>query len=220
MHASDLENARYNMVEQQVRPCEIIDERVLETLRTVPRENFVPEQYQGLAFADIHVPLADGSVMMKPMQEGFMLQALNIQKGERVLEIGTGSGFITACLVKLGGNVTSYEIDEEISKQAAERLHQQGIDGVTLVTGDIFDADLAEGSFDVIAVTGSLPTISEKLESLLVLGGRMFVIKGSEPAMCASIISRDGSGQLAKQKLCETVIPPLQNAPQAEGFTF
>lgn len=220
MLASDVENARYNMVEQQIRPCEVIDERVLETLRTVPRENFVPEQYKGLAFADIHVPLSDGSVMMKPMQEGFMLQALNIQEGERVLEIGTGSGFITACLVKLGGNVTSYEIDEELSKQAADRLQQQNINGVTLVTGDIFNSEINDEKFDVIAVTGSMPAPSDKLESLLVPGGRMFVIKGSEPAMCASLISRDDGGQLAKKKLCETVLPPLQNAPQAKQFTF
>ena len=126
MHAFDTEDARFNMIEQQIRPCEVIDERVLETLRSVPREHFVPEAYRPVAFADTHVPLSDGGVMMKPIQEGLMLQALAIQPGERVLEVGTGSGFVTACLRHLGGKVTSIEIDPQISASAGGRLAELG----------------------------------------------------------------------------------------------
>lgn len=220
MHANEVENARFNMIEQQIRPCEVIDERVLEALKNVPREHFVPEQYVGLAFADIHVPLAAETVMMKPVQEGVMLQALDVQPGEKVLEVGTGSGFITACLAELGGDVTSYEIDPELSAQAQKNLQQAGKGESTLVVGDVFAADLPANSFDVIAVTGSCPKDSEALEQLLKSGGRMFIIKGEEPAMCATLISRESDGQLTRVGLCETVLPALHNAPKPEKFSF
>lgn len=220
MSAKNMENARFNMIEQQIRPCEVIDERVLNALKTVPREAFVGDDYQGLAFADIHVPLSDEDVMMKPMQEGVMLQALDIKKGDRVLEVGTGSGFITACLLTLGGKVTSYEIDEKLSAAAGERLQSLGLGDANLVTGDIFDADLPAGSFDAIAVTGSMPTGSERLEHLLAPGGRLFVIKGEEPVMCATLVSRSHEGDLFRKELCETLLPPLHNAPQPDHFKF
>jgi protein-L-isoaspartate(D-aspartate) O-methyltransferase len=215
-----MENARYNMIEQQIRPCEVIDERVLNTLKTVPREAFVGDEYTGLAFADIHVPLGNDKVMMKPMQEGVMLQALDVHEGDRVLEVGTGSGFVTACLTTLGGNVTSYEIDEALSAAAGQRLEALNLAGADLVVGDIFDAELPEGSFDVIAVTGSMPAGADRLEGLLAPGGRMFVIKGEEPVMCATLVSRSEDGELSRKGLCETLLPPLQNAPQPEHFQF
>lgn len=220
MSASATENARFNMIEQQIRPCEVIDERVLKALKTVPREAFVGDAYQGLAFADIHVPLGGNSVMMKPVQEGIMLQALNIQEGDRVLEVGTGSGFISACILELGGKLTSFEIDAELSAAAAQRLAALGYEGADLRVGDIFDAQLADGSFDAIAVTGSMPTGAERLESLLAPGGRLFVIKGEQPVMCATLVSRSEKGELAREGLCETLLPALQNAPQPERFQF
>lgn len=220
MFATDTENARSNMIEQQIRPCEVIDERVLQTLRNVPRENFVPEQYRNLAFADIHVPLNAHSVMMKPLQEGAMLQALDIQPGDRVLEIGTGSGFVTACLRELGGEVTSYEIDAELSARAGEALHALSMDEVMLRVGDIFEVALEPGAYDAIAVTGSIPVASEKLLGLLAKGGRMYVIEGEDPAMCAKLITRSENDEIEEQKLLETSLPALQNAPQAEKFSF
>lgn len=220
MTVSDTEIARSNMIEQQIRPCEVIDERVLHTLRTVPREKFVDDAYRGLAFADIHVPVGDHDVMMKPVQEGIMLQALAIEEGDRVLEIGTGSGFATACLAALGGKVTSYEIDPAQSALAAARLAELGIDGADLVCGDVFEADLEKGGYDVIAVTGSLPIESNHLLELLAPGGRLFAILGEDPVMRATLVTRSQDGQLQHKRLCETLLPPLQNAPQAEKFHF
>jgi len=220
MHASATENARFNMIEQQIRPCEVIDQRVLHTLKTVPREKFVGDEYQGLAFADIHVPLSGNNTMMKPMQEGIMLQALDVQQGDRVLEVGTGSGFITACLCALGGQVTSYEIEEPLSTAAAERLAELGIDGADLVVGDIFAADLQQGSYDAIAVTGSIPTGSAYFERLLAPGGRLFIVEGEEPVMNAILVTRSEQGELHRRGVCETLLPPLQNAPQPDHFKF
>jgi protein-L-isoaspartate(D-aspartate) O-methyltransferase len=215
-----MENARFNMIEQQIRPCEIIDPRVLDTLKSVPREKFVSEAYQGLAFADVHVPLDGDEVMMKPMQEGLMLQALDVHAGDRVLEVGTGSGFITACLLHLGGRVTSYEIDAGLSARASERLADLGMHGAELVNADIFAADLPASSFDVIAVTGSLPLAPGGLERLLAPGGRMFLIHGKKPVMRASLVTRSEHGEVNIEDLAETLLPPLRNAPQPEQFTF
>lgn len=220
MQATSLEVARHNMVEQQIRPCDVIDENVLSAIRTVPREQFVPEDYQQLAFADIHIPLNSQSVMMKPIQEGLMLQALDAKPGDRILEVGTGSGFVTACLAKLGEKVVSYEMDETLSQQAAQRLESLGIRNVRLVVGDIFQAGLEAKYFDVIAVTGSVSGDTEMLQEALAPGGRMFIVKGEEPIMKATLITRDQENNLYHDELCETVLPPLQNAPQVEQFTF
>ncbi len=220
MLAPDTDKARFNMVEQQIRPCEIIDERVLDAFKAIPREHFVDEGQQPLAFADTQLPLPNGEVMMTPLQEGYMLQALDVQPGDRVLEVGTGSGFVTACLLHLGGQVTSYEIDPELSARAGEKLAALGLNGARLVVGDIFEADLPEQSFDVIAITGSIPQACEKLERLLAPGGRLFQVKGEKPVMCATLITRTADGELLRKGLCETSLPPLQNAPKKEAFVF
>ena len=144
MLANDLETARFNMVAQQIRPWEVIDERVLDTLQKVPRERFVDPEYLGLAFADVAVPIGEGQSMMKPVQEARMLQALNVQPGNSVLEIGTGSGLVTACLAALGGSVTSYEIHPALSEKAATRLADNGVKNVELVVGDGLHAALVE----------------------------------------------------------------------------
>ena len=218
MLAADTDKARFNMVEQQIRPCDISDQRVLEAFKAIPREHFVDDEYKSLAFADTHLPLINGDVMMKPLQEGFMLQALNVQPGEQVLEVG--SGYMTACLLHLGGKVTSYEIDSHLSAHAAERLHALGMDDAALVVGDIFAADLPDEGFDVSFSLGSVPEPSEKLERLLAPGGRLFQIKGEDPVMCATLSTKNADGTVQQKGLCETALPPLKNAPQPKKFVF
>lgn len=220
MLAEDLERARFNMVAQQIRPNEVIDERVLDVLSTVPREKFVPQEYLGLAFADIAVPLPDGQYMMKPIQEARMLQALQVQATDQVLEIGTGSGFMTACLARLGASVTSYELREQLSRHAADRLQALGLSNTELVVGDGLHGSHAPDSFDVIAVTGSVPVYPAFLEALLAPGGRLFVVVGEEPAMEAMLVSRTADGDLWREKLFETVLPALENAPEPNRFVF
>jgi protein-L-isoaspartate(D-aspartate) O-methyltransferase len=220
MLANDLETARFNMIAQQIRPWEVVDERVLEVLESVPRERFVDDEYRGLAFADIAVPIGEGQQMMKPVQEARMLQALAVQPGDSVLEIGTGSGFVTACLARLGGIVTSYEIHPALSERAAERLNALKVRNVELVAGDGLHASLAPRSFQVIAVTGSLPTYPADLAELLAPGGRLFVVVGEAPAMTAMLVSRTEAGEIWRENLFETVLPPLENAPQPDHFEF
>jgi protein-L-isoaspartate(D-aspartate) O-methyltransferase len=220
MLANDYDTARFNMIEQQIRPWEVIDERVLATLKTLPREQFVDDEYKRLAYADIAVPIGEGQSMMKPVQEGRMLQALNVQPGDQVLEIGTGSGFTAACLASLGGIVTSYEIHSSLSEAAAKRLAAIQAKNIELVVGDGLSASLAPESFDVIAVTGSTPVYAEHLETLLKPGGRLFVVVGEHPAMQALLISHAAEGGRWQESLFETVLPPLENAPQADHFVF
>lgn len=220
MRAHDPDTARFNMVAQQVRPWEVIDERVLDVLQSVPRERFVGEDYAGLAFADVEVPIGHGQVMMKPVVEARMLQALAIQPGDSVLEIGTGSGFVTACIARLAQSVTSYEIRDALSQAAAPRLAALGIDNAELVHGDAFEVTLVPRSVDVIAVTGSTPLYPDALEDLLAPGGRLFVIVGEAPAMTATLVTRNADGEIWKEQLFETVVPALLNAPKVAAFSF
>jgi protein-L-isoaspartate(D-aspartate) O-methyltransferase len=220
MLAKDVELARRNMVLQQVRPWEVIDERVLEVIQQVPREAFVPEAYQGLAFADVEVPLGEGAAMMAPKLEARMLQALDVKPGEHVLEIGTGSGFVTACLVALGGQVLSIDIRGALTATARERLETHQVRNVKLETDDVFDHDFGNLRFDAIAVTGSLPHYDERFERLLQPGGRLFVVVGAAPAMEAMLVERVGDQAFRRQNLFETVLAPLENAPRPERFVF
>ncbi len=220
MQPDDFETARFNMVAQQIRPWEVIDERVLDVLQTVPRERFVDPEYVGLAFADVAVPLGEGESMMKPVQEARMLQSLNVQPGDSVLEIGTGSGFVTACLARLGGIVTSYEISEPLAAKARKHLEAGSYRNIELVVGDALHASLAPETFDVIAVTGSVPVYPTNLEALLKPNGRMFVVVGGAPAMQAMLVSRSDAGEIWRESLFETVLPELKNAPQADHFVF
>jgi protein-L-isoaspartate(D-aspartate) O-methyltransferase len=220
MLANDFETARFNMIAQQIRPWEVIDERVLATFEGLARERFVDDDDQGLAYADIAVPIGEGQTMMKPVQEARMLQALDVQPGDDVLEIGTGSGFTAACLAHLGGTVTSYETHASLSEAAARHLADNDINSVELVVGNGLSASLAPESFDVIAVTGSLPVYPAGLEELLRPGGRMFVVVGEAPAMSAMLVSRTAEGEIWKEALFETVLPALEHAPQADHFEF
>ena len=217
---NNTELARSNMIEQQIRPAEVLDQRVLETISDTPREAFVPETYQDLAFSDINVDLGNAEVMMKPIMEARILQALNIQPGDKILEIGTGSGYLTALLAKLGGHVESVEIEPEILNLAKTRLANQGITNVTLVQGDASEGWNQNETFDVIAITGSFPILPESFQKQLTVGGRMVVIVGQSPVMEALLITRAAEDQWVTQALFETDFPALRNVEQPQAFTF
>ena len=213
------EQARFNMIEQQIRPWNVSDDDVLKIMKQIPREHFVPENYKKLAFADIQVPLANGQQMMEPKIEARLLQALQIKPGDKVLEVGTGSGYLTACLDWLSDAVISIEIHEALSQQAQQHLSTIGISDVSLLVGDVFDTAL-EPNFDVIAVTGGLPASSDYFEQMLAVGGRLFEIVGVGPAATAQLITRVREDAFRRENLFETEIAPLQNAPAAEAFVF
>lgn len=214
------EKARFNMVEQQVRPWEVLDAQVLELIGSMPREHFVPEKYRGLAYADIEIPLGGGQKMMFPRVEGRLLQALDIQSEEAVLEIGTGSGYLTACLARMGGSVISQEINPEFTEQARTKLAELGIENVQLRTTDSLNDDVESGPFDAIAVTGSLPSIPDNLKQRLAIGGRMFIVTGDAPAMTAYLVIRQGENEWQTEALFETDIERLINAPVIKKFEF
>ena len=213
------EQARFNMIEQQIRPWNVADDDVLKVMKQIPREHFVPDNYKRLAFADIQVPLADGQQMMEPKVEARLLQALLIKPGDRVLEVGTGSGYVTACLDWLSDEVTSIEIHAQLSQQAQQHLAAIGISDVTLLVGDVFDT-APDQKFDVIAVTGGLPADSDYFEKMLAVGGRLFQIVGVGPAATAQLVTRVREDAFRRENLFETEIDPLENAPAVEAFVF
>lgn len=220
MGAIDLDQARHNMVVQQIQPCEVSDDAVLGLLETVPRHAFVPDAYRNIAYVDAKIPLGHGQVMMPPLIEAQMVQALAVQAHETVLEIGTGSGFVTALLAKSARHVHSVEIIPELSEQAQQRLNDQRIYNVSLEVGDAVNGWPAHAPYDVIAITGSLPVFDESLQQSLKVGGRMFVITGEAPVMEAVLITRTGSNEWRHKSLFETDIPALINAKTPEHFTL
>jgi protein-L-isoaspartate(D-aspartate) O-methyltransferase len=220
MNQTELEQARFNMIEQQIRPWDVLDQRVLDAMQIIPRENFVPEQYRSLAFADTNIPLGHDQVMMTPNVEGRLLQVLAIQPDDTILEIGTGSGYLTACLARLGRHVTSLDIEPEFTAQAEARLAAQGISNVTLETADAAGGVERGKSFDVIAVTGSLPVLQQQFHDNLNTGGRLFVISGQLPIMEALLITRVDASSWTRESLFETSIPPLLHAEVAQSFVL
>lgn len=216
----NIEQARSNMIEQQLRCWEVLDDKVLEVLARVPRECFVPERYRNLAFADTEIPLGNGQVMMAPKVEGRMLQALDIRPTDRVLEIGTGSGFITACLARLGREVESVDIFDNFTQCARVRLAALGLRNVTLSVGDAARGWRLEERFDALAITGSLPAYRACFEQQLKLGGRLFAIVGERPALSAMRVARAGENEYSRAKLFETDLPPLLNVTKTPTFTL
>jgi len=214
------EHARFNMVEQQVRPWEVFDRRVLDLIENLPRDAFVPEQYRGLAYADIEISIGYGQHMMFPRVEARMLQALNVQPGDKVLEIGTGSGYVTACLAHLGGQVTSLEIHPELMERAQMTLDANAITDVQLHCRNALDEVIEGEPFDVIAITGSLPFLPESLRQQLTVGGRMFVVAGQAPVMEAELVTRVSGDAWSSEGLFETVLRPLEQAPHPNHFKF
>lgn len=216
-----MDRARFNMIEQQVRPWDVLNQRVLTVMRELPREAFVPDAYRGLAYADIEIPLGAGSAMLAPKVVGRMLQALDVQPRETVLEIGAGTGYATACLAHLGEQVYSIEIDPDLAEAARVRLDAMGLSQAAVHTADAFAGRIHGGPFDVIAVTGSVPTTEPlaALEQQLSDGGRLFIVVGEQPLMEAMRITRIGN-DFRRESLFETSIAPLENAPLPERFAF
>lgn len=216
----NLEQARFNMVEQQVRTWDVLDPAVLDTLREVPREDFVPGRYRRLAFSDLRIPLPNGEVMMKPLEEGRMLQALQIEPGQRVLEIGTGSGFTAACLSRLGAEVVSVEIHRDLADGARSRLEREQVEGVEVVCADALGDYTPQTSFDALVVTASIAEVPERFLDWVVDGGRLFAIRGFSPAMEAVCLTRATSGRWHTDSLFETDLPRLVGAEDKPVFEF
>jgi protein-L-isoaspartate(D-aspartate) O-methyltransferase len=211
--------ARQQMIEQQVRAWEVLDATVLDSMKGVQREQFVPTGYESLAFADTEIPLGHGQKMMTPTIEGRVLQALELSGDESVLEIGTGSGFLTACLAMLSATVCSIDIYDDFLDKARVRLADAGIDDIELLNMDGTRA-LPDRRFDAIAVTGSLQTFDDRLVEALNPGGRLFVVVGDSPAMSALRITRDTADGWRSDTLFETDLPPLVNGALPPQFSF
>jgi len=216
----DIEQARFNMIEQQIRPWDVLDMHVLNILESVPREAFVSEAQQNLAFADMEIPIGHNQVMMSPKVEARMLQALAVTSNDNILEVGTGSGYITACLAKMGKHVTTCEYFEDLSSVAKSRLQEQKIDNVDFLTGDIFKLADTLGHYDVIAVTGSIPQQLHSISKLLSGDGRLFCITGQAPAMSATLVTCVAENSYREESLFETVIPALISTSSEKVFSF
>jgi protein-L-isoaspartate(D-aspartate) O-methyltransferase len=216
----NFEQARFNMVEQQIRPWEVLDSRVLALLESIHREDFVPVRYRKLAFADLAIPLEHEQVMMRPKIEARMLQALDLQEDETVLEIGTGSGFVTACLAGLAKRVVSVEIYEDLHEDAALKLRDKNVENVELFVGDVMRGWQPEQAHDVVVVTGSVPAVPEQFQGWVNPGGRLFVVTGESPAMEAKLMRRTGVTDWAVESLFETDLPRLVNSEEPPEFEF
>ena len=216
----NFETARFNMVEQQVRPWDVLDPQVLQLLASAPREDYVPDAYRQLAYADIEIPLGQGEAMMYPRVEGRMLQALDIKPTDRILEVGTGSGFVTSLLAHLGDSVYSIEIVPEFSQSAGEKLARHNITNVTLEVGDGVRGWDAHQPYNAILVTGSIPEVYDEFKQQLAIGGRLAVVVGSGVAMDAVQVVRTDKNTWVTTSLFETELKPLVHADAPRTFTF
>lgn len=214
------EIARFNMIEQQIRTWDVLDPVVLAVLDEVPRENFVAESQKGLAFADIELPIGEGQTMLSPKVEGRILQAVGVKKTDKVLVVGTGSGYLTALLATLADHVHAVEIHPELSAVAKSRLEKQKIHNVTLYVADAANGFAPAAPYDVIVFTGSLQLRPIAAEKMLNVGGRLFAVVGDLPIMQATLTQRISEDAYRHEVIFETCLPPLVNAPQAEKFEF
>ncbi len=215
----NIDFARQQMVEQQARAWDVLDKDVLGVLSRLPREDFVPAGREALAFADVEIPIGQGQAMMTPTVEGRVLQALSLGSGDHVLEVGTGSGFLAACLAELAGRVTSIDIYDDFLEQAAQRFEAAAIDNVELVSMDA-TRELPTGQFDAIAVTGSIEVFDTRLVDALRPGGRLFVVVGEAPVMEARLITRTSDSEWIGETLFETILTPLVNGALPPQFEF
>jgi protein-L-isoaspartate(D-aspartate) O-methyltransferase len=215
----DFEQARFNMVEQQIRTWEVLDQEVLDLLFEVRREDFVPLAYRSLAFADLEIPIGDGERMWTPKMEARVLQELDLKANEAVLEIGTGSAYLTALLARRCGGVTSVDIHERFVLEARPKLARAGIGNVKLEVGDGAHGWGSE-LYEAIVLTGSTPVLPKSWLEQLRPGGRIFAVVGDAPAMSARMMRWDAPGAIVTEDLFETVIAPLRNAAQPERFVF
>ena len=219
----DFEKARFNMVEQQVRPWDVLDPRVLAVISEIPREQFAPDEYKNLAYVDTRIPLGQYEDhvcnMSKPIIEGRILQEMDISEDDLILEIGTGSGYLTACLAKLGRHVDSVDINEDLTAMAEKNLNALGIHNVNLVSGDASKGWEQKRNYDVIVISAAMKSIPNSYKKLLKPGGRMFVVIGEAPVMTAHRITRTGKNEWSDETLFETSIEPMIQ-PVKQKFEF
>jgi protein-L-isoaspartate(D-aspartate) O-methyltransferase len=215
----NFEVARAQMLGQQIRAWEVLDDRVLRTLEQTPRERFVPEEYRDLAFADTEIPLAHGQSMLAPKIEGRLLQALGVEPIDEVLEVGTGTGFLTACLARLGRRVVSVDLFPEFVESARGKVAAEGLGNVEFRTTDALSLELP-GRFDAIAVSGSVPVLDDYFIRMLKPLGRLFIVVGRAPAMEARLVTLSANGDTISESLFETVLTPLINAERPEPFVL
>ncbi len=213
------EFARVQMITQQIRAWDVLDERVLDAMRRTPREFFVPEKFAELAFADADIPLRAGQHMLLPKIVGRLLQALEAAPGMRALVVGCGTGFVPACLSAMGASVRAIEIDADLAAAARHNLKRAGFGQVEVVSGDTFHLDLGK-DYAVIAVCGSLPLYDERFARALGIGGKLFVVVGATQLQEALLVTRTGESTWDSTGLFETAIDALDNAPRPEPFTF
>jgi protein-L-isoaspartate(D-aspartate) O-methyltransferase len=211
--------ARQQMVDQQIRTWEVLDSRVLEVMSAVPREAFVPPAYRELAFADASIPIGFGQTMLAPKLHGRILQALKIDNTDSALEVGTGTGYLCACMGLLAGEIRSIEIHEDLATAARTNLRAVAAARTRVETRDAFGA-APLGEYDAIAVTGSMPVYDRRFEQALRVGGRLFVVVGQAPVMDAMLVRRVAAAEWVRESLFETVIESLVGAPAAERFVF
>lgn len=219
----DFEKARFNMVEQQVRPWDVLNPRVLAVISEIPRENFAPDAYKNLAYVDTRIPLGSFEDhpcnMPNPMIQGRILQELDVQDDDVVLEIGTGSGYLTACLAKLGRHVDSVDINEALTAMAEKNLQALNINNIILSTGDAANGWFQKQNYDVIAITAAMQSIPDSYKNMLTIGGRLFVVTGDAPAMTAQLVTRTDKNKWTVKDLFETSIEPMIQ-PVKRTFKF
>lgn len=216
----NVEQARFNMIEQQIRPWEVLDQEVLDLLFAVKREEFLPPAYRDLAFADLEIPLGFGAVMLAPKIEARMLQELQVRPGDKVLEIGAGSGHMAALLAAKAQHVYSLEIEPALAQMARENLHRQSFENVTVVEGDGARGWAAHAPYDVIVLSGSTPVLPPAFLQQLRGGGRLVAIVGDLPVMELQLVVHNGEDAFEKTAILETITAPFKNALQPERFQF
>jgi len=216
----NIEQARFNMIEQQIRPWDVLDQTVLALLAAVRREDFVPAAFKGMAFMDTEVPLGGGRFMLAPRLEARLLQELKLQRHEKVLEVGTGSGFMAALLGHKAQQVISLETDPELAGAATEKLKRAGLVNVTVRQADGSKGLSGEAPFDAIVLSGSVAEIPQDLLQQLKVGGRLIAIKGEEPVMRAVLVTRLAERDFRSVELFDTIAPRLQGFEEASRFSF
>ena len=216
----NFEKARFNMVEQQIRPWEVLDFDVLDLLMSVRREEFAPEAYKSLALSEAEIPLGHGASMLVPVIEGKILQAIQVKRSDKVLEVGAGSGYFAALLAARADWVRTVEIEPELVKMAHDNLKRYGVENVIVEEGDAIRGWPGNAPYDLIVVSGGVPYIPETLLQQLKVGGRLFAFVGEAPVMKARLITCEAEGRFRTEDVFETVVPMLENAPQREAFSF
>jgi len=212
-------SARRQMVEQQVRTWDVFDSEVLNAFGSIARDMFVPSDLRDVAYADAEIPLPHQQCMLRPSLAGKLIQALDIKATDDVLEVGTGSGYLTACIAGIAGTVTSIDIYDDFVQSAKERLADCGIENVTLQQMDAM-SELPPGRFDAIALTGSVDQLEERFIAALKPGGRLFAVTGAAPAMTATLVTAGADGAVTTEELFETNIPPLVSDKEQAVFSF